>query len=145
MIILKKFKGYIRIYIYKPECLGIAKHVCDVLYAQCVMLSAEHSLADRFHMVCFTPGEEQTLASINTFFNSPIAVRFRRPQLSGDVTHRSGVFTAYYTRKEDFTRHSLPCLETHVSSTEEKQLIFRGRVFSTNVSQLMTLSSMFFY
>lgn len=85
-------------------------------------------------MVWFSPGGGGTayslkLASINTFLvNSPIAARYRGPQLSSDVTHHSGVFTAYYVRKRGFSWDRLPRFVTHVLSfrKKKKKIILSG-------------------
>lgn len=70
------------------------------------------------------------LASINTFLvNSQIAARYRGPQLSSDVTHHSGVFTAYYVRKRGFSGDRLPRFVTHVLS-------FRGKKKSSSQAVL---------
>lgn len=79
-------------------------------------------------MVWFSPGGGTAyslkLASINTFLvNSPIAARYRGPQLSSDVTHHSGVFTAYYVRKRGFSWDRLPRFVTHVLSFRKKKKI----------------------
>lgn len=66
----------------------------------------------------------QTLAPINTFHTSPIAV----PQISCDVTHHSGVFTADYASEGD-SSHSLPFFLTHV-------WMFRGKSYSLSVAWL---------
>lgn len=77
--------------------------------------------------VVFTGGGDGTayslkLASINTFLvNSPIAARYRGPQLSSDVTHHSGVFTAYYVRKRGFSWDRLPRFVTHVLSFRKEK------------------------
>lgn len=86
--------------------------MCIAKYVNCVHAarSPEQSLADSFHLVSFTRKEErssQTLASITTFHTSPIAV----PQISCDVTHHSGVFTACCASVAWFTALSHTCLE----------------------------------
>lgn len=86
------------------------------------------------------------IASINAFLvNSLIAARYRRPQLSSDVTHRSGVFTAYYTRIRGLSGNRLPRFATHVSNSKKKERSQSNssRFFSANVSQVTTFSNMF--
>lgn len=62
----------------------------------------------------------QTPASINAFHTGPLAV----PQISCDVTHHSGVFTAYYASKRG-SSHGLPFFPKHVWSSKD-ELFIRG-------------------
>lgn len=63
----------------------------------------------------------QTPASFNTFHTGPIAV----PQISCDVTHHSGVFTAYYASKRG-SSPSLPFFPKHVWSSKDELFVVAG-------------------
>lgn len=79
----------------------------------------------------------QTPASMNTFQTGPEAV----PHISCDVTHHSGVFTAYHASQRGST-HSLPFFPKHVWSSRD-ELFVSGGAPSTSVSQVTTFSNMF--